>query len=233
MFNLEILKKMSDEKIQKILKSKTLEEIVVLMHFVDSNIRDKFFKNMSKNASEKIEERLAILGDIKFPEAEKILKSVVDFAGSLTSKKNIKIALASDHAGYDLKEAIKPFLTDYEVIDFGTNSTDSMDYPDTGFKAAEAVSKGECEKGIIICGSGIGMSIVANKVKNIRAALCHCTDFSKLSRMHNDANVLVMPGRFVSKYLAKDIIDIFFKTKFEGGRHQRRIDKISNYENKN
>lgn len=233
MFNLEILKKMSDEKIQKILKSKTLEEIVVLMHFVDDNVRDKFFKNMSKNASEKVEERLAMLGNIKLPEAEKILKSVVDFAGSLLPKKNIKIALASDHAGYDLKEAIKPFLTDYEVVDFGTDSTDSMDYPDTGFKAAEAVSSGECDKGIIICGSGIGMSIVANKVKNIRAALCHCTDFSKLSRMHNDANVLVMPGRFVSKYLAKDIIDIFFNTKFEGGRHQRRIDKISNYENKN
>ena len=231
MLSFEVLKKMSDEKIQKILKSKTLEEMVVLLHFVDSKIRDKFLQNMSKKAASKVEERLAMLGDIKFSEAEKVLKNVLNLAESMISKKKIKVALASDHAGYDLKEAIKPFLSDYEVIDFGTNSTESMDYPDTGFKAAEAVSNGECERGIIICGSGIGMSIVANKVKNIRAALCHCTDFSRLSRMHNDANVLIMPGRFVSKYLAKDIVDIFFKTKFEGGRHQRRIDKITNYEN--
>ena len=142
----------------------------------------------------------------------------------------MKIALASDHAGYELKEAIKDFLTEYEVIDFGTDSTESMDYPDTGFKAAEAVSNGKCERGILICGSGLGMSIVANKVKEIRAALCHSVELARLSRQHNDANILVLQGRFISHNLAKKIIKVWFSTKFDGGRHQRRIDKISRYE---
>ena len=118
----------------------------------------------------------------------------------------MKIALASDHAGYKLKEAIKEYLTEYEVIDFGTNSTESMDYPDTGFKAAETVAKGKCERGILICGSGLGMSIVANKVKGIRAALCNSVELARLSRQHNDANILVLQGRFISKKQAGDII---------------------------
>jgi len=143
----------------------------------------------------------------------------------------MKIALASDHAGYELKEAIKEYLTAYEVIDYGTFSLESMDYPDTGFKAAEAVSNGECDRGILICGSGIGMSIVANKVKGIRAALCVSTEFATLSRKHNDANILVLPGRFVSRHFAGEIIRVWFSTEFEGDRHQRRLDKISKYEN--
>ena len=143
----------------------------------------------------------------------------------------MKIALASDHAGYELKEAIKEYLTAYEVIDYGTFSLESMDYPDTGFKAAEAVSNGECDRGILICGSGIGMSIVANKVKGIRAALCVSTEFATLSRKHNDANILVLPGRFVSRHFAGEIIRIWFSAEFEGDRHQRRLDKISKYEN--
>ena len=142
----------------------------------------------------------------------------------------MKIALASDHAGFELKETIKDFLTEYEVIDFGTHSTESMDYPDTGFKAAEAVAKGDCERGILICGSGLGMSIVANKVKGIRAALCNLVELARLSRQHNDANILVLQGRFISHNLVKNIIKAWFSTEFGGGRHQRRIDKISRYE---
>ncbi len=143
---------------------------------------------------------------------------------------NLKIALAADHAGYELKEAIKDFLTAYKVIDFGTHSTESMDYPDTGFKAAEAVAKGDCEKGILICGSGLGMSIVANKVKGIRATLCNSAKLARLSRQHNDANILVLQGRFISKKQAGDIISVWLSTEFDGGRHIQRIEKIKKYE---
>ena len=142
----------------------------------------------------------------------------------------MKIALASDHAGFELKESIKKMITKHEIIDFGPPNSKSMDYPDTGFKAAEAVANGTCERGIVICGSGIGMSIVANKVTGIRAALCQTKEFAILSRKHNNANVLALSGRFISKYLAKEIIDVWLKTKFEGGRHKRRIDKITKYE---
>ena len=142
----------------------------------------------------------------------------------------MKIAIASDHAGFDLKEKIKELLTEHEVVDYGTENTDSMDYPDTGLEAAEAVANGICERGILICGSGLGMSIVANKVPGIRATLCQTKEFAELSRMHNDSNILVLSGRFISKYLAKEIIDVWFNTEFEGGRHQKRLDKISNYE---
>jgi ribose 5-phosphate isomerase B len=105
-----------------------------------------------------------------------------------------------------------------------------MDYPDTGFKSAEAVSNGDCERGILICGSGLGMSIVANKVPGIRAALCQTKQFAELSRRHNDSNILILSGRFISEYLAKEIMDVWFNTEFEGGRHQKRLDKISDYE---
>jgi len=138
----------------------------------------------------------------------------------------MKIALASDHAGFDLKEDIKDFLEDHEVVDFGTKTADSMDYPDTGFPASQAVASGQCDRGILICGSGIGMSIVANKVPGIRAALCQTVQFAELSRKHNNANILVLSGRFISKYLAKDIINAWLTTDFEGGRHQKRLDKI-------
>ena len=142
----------------------------------------------------------------------------------------MKIAIASDHAGYELKETIKNFLIEYEVTDFGTYSIESMDYPDTGFKAAESVAKGDSDIGILICGSGLGMSIVANKVKGIRAALCNSVELARLSRKHNDANILVLQGRFISRSLAKKIIKVWLYTEFEGGRHQRRLDKISRYE---
>ncbi len=142
----------------------------------------------------------------------------------------MKIALASDHAGYELKEAIKEYLSEHEIVDFGTHSLESMDYPDTGFKAAEEVSKGNCDRGILVCGSGLGMSIVANKVKGIRAALCDSIQLARLSREHNDANVLILQGRLISKYLAKEIIETWLSTKFSEGRHTQRINKIKKYE---
>ena len=138
----------------------------------------------------------------------------------------MKIAIASDHAGFCLKEEIKQAYPDLEWQDFGAHSTESMDYPDTGFPASEAVADGTCEKGILICGSGIGMSIVANKVKGIRAALCSTPEIAVLSRQHNNANILVLAGRFTPTPLALEIVKVWLSTSFEGGRHQARIDKI-------
>ncbi|PKN77945.1 MAG: ribose 5-phosphate isomerase B [Candidatus Cloacimonetes bacterium HGW-Cloacimonetes-1] len=138
----------------------------------------------------------------------------------------MKIAIASDHAGFELKEQIKLVFSELDFEDFGTDSQKSMDYPDTGRPASEAVASGACAKGILICGSGIGMSITANKVKGIRAALCFNPDFARLSRMHNDSNILVLPGRFIATAYAVDIIKVWLETPFEGGRHQYRIDKI-------
>ncbi|MBN1327555.1 MAG: ribose 5-phosphate isomerase B [Candidatus Cloacimonetes bacterium] len=142
----------------------------------------------------------------------------------------MKIALASDHAGFELKEAVKHLLNDHEVTDFGTDSSAPSDYPDAGFIAAQAVASGRCDRGILICGSGIGMSIVANKVRGIRAALCHTPLIAGLSRKHNNANVLVLAGRFTASWLAGEIIKTWLNTDFEGGRHQLRIDKIKEEE---
>ncbi len=142
----------------------------------------------------------------------------------------MRIALASDHAGYKLKQELLSYLSDFKVVDFGTDSSQSMDYPDIGFAAAEAVAKGECDRGIAICGSGIGMSIVTNKVKGVRAALCTSETIARLSRQHNDTNILILPGRFISFEEAKKIVDTWLNTKFDGGRHQRRLNKIKKYE---
>ena len=142
----------------------------------------------------------------------------------------MRIALASDHAGYKLKQELISHLSDFKVVDFGTDSSQSMDYPDIGFAAAEAVSQGECDRGILICGSGIGMSIVSNKVKGVRAALCTSETIARLSRQHNDTNILILPGRFISFEEAKKIVDTWLNTKFDGGRHQRRLNKIKKYE---
>lgn len=138
----------------------------------------------------------------------------------------MKIAIASDHAGYELKEAIKTAFPEYEFEDFGTHSVDSMDYPDTGAPAAKAVASGKANRGILICGSGIGMSITANKVKGVRAALCTNTDVARLSRIHNDANVLCLAGRFTAVPYALQIVNNWLHSSFEGGRHQSRIQKI-------
>ena len=138
----------------------------------------------------------------------------------------MKLSIASDHAGFCLKEDIKQAHPEIEWQDFGAFSEDAVDYPDTGTPAAQAVLSGECEKGILICGSGIGMSIVANRLKGIRAALCCMPEIARLSRLHNDANVLVLAGRFTPTSTALDILKVWLETTFEGGRHQRRVDKI-------
>ena len=137
------------------------------------------------------------------------------------------IALASDHAGFELKEAIKKYLVDnnYDIMDFGTNSPASVDYPTFGRMAAEAVASGECDKGIV-CGTGIGISIVANKVKGIRCALCTDEFTAEMSRKHNDANMLAMGARVVEEAKALKMVEIWLNTECEEGRHRRRIDMI-------
>ncbi len=139
-----------------------------------------------------------------------------------------QIGLASDHAGFELKQYVKQWLEakGWEYKDFGTYSTDSCDYPDYAHPLARAVEAGECYPGIAICGSGEGISMTLNKHQGIRAALCWTAEITRLSRQHNDANVLVMPGRFISTDTAEAILTEFFGTGFEGGRHQGRIDKI-------
>jgi len=138
------------------------------------------------------------------------------------------IAIASDHAGYDLKTEIRPFLEQIglDVEDFGTYKNEAVDYPDYGILAARAVAQKKADLGIIMCGSGIGMSIVANKVEGIRAALCCTAEMAEMSRKHNDANILVLGGRMIDFDEAKKAVDVWLKTAFEGGRHLRRINKI-------
>ena len=138
------------------------------------------------------------------------------------------IALASDHAGFAYKEKTRALLTDMALpfLDFGAHSEESSDYPDYAHTASLAISSGECDRGIFICGSGIGMSIVANKHTGIRAAACETVEAAELSRKHNDANVLCLGERLVSWDEAQAIIRIFLKTDFEGGRHERRVAKI-------
>jgi ribose 5-phosphate isomerase B len=138
------------------------------------------------------------------------------------------IGLCNDHAGYELKELIKQYLDKKGIAykDYGTFSTDSCDYPDFAHDMAYAQEKGEVSKGIAVCGSGNGISMTLNKHQKIRAALCWNAEIASLARAHNDANVLVMPGRFISTEEATTIMDSFFQTEYEGGRHQKRIDKI-------
>ena len=144
----------------------------------------------------------------------------------------MKIAIGSDHAGLSLKKNILELLKilNVDYIDFGTNNTDSVDYPDFGKKVSELVSSGKIEKGILICGTGIGMSIVANKFPNVRAALCNDLFTAKMSRLHNDANMLVMGGRIVGADLAKEIAKTWLTTPFEGERHLKRLIKIKSIE---
>ncbi len=144
----------------------------------------------------------------------------------------MQIGLACDHGGFELKEELKAFLRSVgtEPIDMGTFSEDSVDYPDFGILLAEKISRGELKKGILICGTGIGMSIVANKFKGVRAALVNDLFSSRFSREHTDANVLVIGGRVVGRELAKEIVRVWLDTPFAGGRHQRRIDKIEELE---
>lgn len=139
-----------------------------------------------------------------------------------------QIGLASDHAGYDLKQYVKQYLDEKGITykDYGTYSTDSCDYPDFAHALAHGMEQGEAEKGIAICGSGEGISMTLNKHQSIRAALVWIPEIAHMTRQHNDANVLVMPGRYIDTDTARQIMDEFFNTPFEGGRHVRRIEKI-------
>ena len=139
-----------------------------------------------------------------------------------------KIAIACDHAGFEYKEIIKKHLEGkFEVEDFGTFSPDSVDYPDFVHPAADSIEQGRNELGILICGSGEGVAITANKHQKIRCALCWMPELASLSRQHNNANMIALPARFIASQLATDIVDTFLKTPFEGGRHQNRVEKIS------
>jgi len=138
------------------------------------------------------------------------------------------IGLASDHAGFALKQHVKEYLEErgYDYKDYGTYSEASCDYPDFGHALAKGIEEGECEKGIAICGSGEGISMTLNKHQGIRAALCWIPEIAHLARLHNDTNVLVMPGRFITNEEADAIMDEYLSTDFEGGRHARRVAKI-------
>ncbi|MBI2914335.1 MAG: ribose 5-phosphate isomerase B [Firmicutes bacterium] len=144
----------------------------------------------------------------------------------------MRIAIGADHAAFRLKTELKSLLDDlgHEVQDFGTYTEDPVDYPDIAGQVAEAVAGGECERGILVCGTGIGMCIAANKVRGIRAAQCHDTLSARLSREHNDANVLTMGARVIGTGLAREILDIWLATPFAGGRHERRVRKIGGIE---
>lgn len=145
----------------------------------------------------------------------------------------MKIAIGSDHGGLELKEEIRKHLEDkgIDIKDFGTYSDDSVDYPDFGKKVSQSVANGEYDRGIVVCGTGIGISIACNKVKGIRCALCSDTYSAKMASMHNNANVIALGGRVIGKDLAKEIVDSFLKAEFQGGRHERRVNKIIDIEN--
>ena len=144
----------------------------------------------------------------------------------------MKIALASDHAGFRLKEAVKEFLhnSGHLTADYGTDSENSMDYPDTAHPAIQSVLSGENECAILICGTGQGMQLVANKYPGIRAALCWSAEIARLARLHNDANILTMPGRFIDIETGIEITRNWLDTPFEGGRHTRRVEKIEKHD---
>lgn len=142
-------------------------------------------------------------------------------------KEGLKIAIGADHAGFDLKEELRASLEGAEVKDYGTYSSESADYPDFAHPVASAVENGEADFGILICGSANGVAITANKHQGIRAALCWKPEVAEPARSHNNANIVCIPARHVTVNEAKEILNVFFNTEFEGGRHARRVDKIS------
>lgn len=146
----------------------------------------------------------------------------------------MKIAVGSDHRGFPLKERLKAMLAagGHEIIDAGCTSTQPADYPDYAFPVGEMVARGAANRGILICGSGIGMSIAANKVKGVRAALCRTVDDARMTRMHNDSNVLTLSERSLDDPALAELVTVWLTTPFDGGRHQRRVEKISAYESK-
>ncbi len=138
------------------------------------------------------------------------------------------VAIAADHAGFELKSALEEEIRalGYEVLDLGTNSSESVDYPDFGHRLARALTDGAADRGVLVCGSGIGISIAANRHPGVRAAVCHDTVSARLSRLHNDANALALGSRLIGVEVAKDCVRTFLTTEFEGGRHARRVAKI-------
>ena len=141
----------------------------------------------------------------------------------------MKLAIGADHAGFSLKEKLKKYLAEngHEVKDFGCHSEQSVDYPDFAHPVANAVEKKEADFGLLMCGSGNGINMTANKHAGIRSALCWAPEIAKLARQHNDANILTLPARFIEEAEAKKCVDVFLSTPFEGGRHQGRVNKIS------
>ncbi|HRH02281.1 MAG TPA: ribose 5-phosphate isomerase B [Bacteroidia bacterium] len=141
----------------------------------------------------------------------------------------MKIAIGADHAGYNLKEQLIPVLKglNCDIIDVGTHSAESVDYPDFAHPVAKSVEEKECAFGILICGSGNGVNITANKHQGIRSALCWNVEISKLARQHNDANIIALPARYIGFKEASEMVEVFISTPFEGGRHSKRVDKIS------
>jgi ribose 5-phosphate isomerase B len=150
----------------------------------------------------------------------------------MADKGTDRIVIASDHAGRELKEDLLGFLRDLgiETLDMGTDGDESVDYPDYGIPVAEKVSKGEVSRGVLICGTGVGMSIVANKFRKVRAALVNDVFSARMAKEHNDANILVIGGRVVGKGLAREMVRVWLDAEFASGRHQRRLDKISDIE---
>jgi len=141
----------------------------------------------------------------------------------------MRVFLGSDHAGFEMKEALKPYFDrkGIELTDVGPDTDDSVDYPDFAASVAHAVAEGRADLGVLVCGSGIGMSMAANKVPGVRAAMVTDPELARMMRLHNDANIITLGGRYIPLQLAEEILDAFFDTEFEGGRHQRRIDKIA------
>lgn len=168
---------------------------------------------------------LLINSDCNLPMTTFLCKLLIYNEGEV---KNMKVIIASDHGGFNLKNSIVRKLQDtgVDITDFGPDSDASVDYPDFARPVAEKVASGEYDRGILICGTGIGMSITANKVKNIRCALVHDTFSAKATRAHNDSNMLAMGERVIGPGLADDIVDIWLDTEYEGGRHERRVCKI-------
>ena len=142
-------------------------------------------------------------------------------------KAGLKIAIGSDHAGFEYKQALAENLKAYNVKDFGTYTTDSVDYPDFAHPVARAVESGETDFGVLVCGSANGVAITANKHQDIRAAICWNEELAALARQHNNANVVCIPARFISLDMAKKIVDVFLATEFEGGRHAGRVGKMT------
>ncbi len=143
------------------------------------------------------------------------------------------VLLGSDHAGFEMKEALKPYFEQrgFEVSDVGPSSEDSVDYPDYAEKVARGVAESDSDLGVLVCGSGIGVAIAANKIPGVRASVITDPELAKMFRQHNNGNVITLGGRYIPLQLAREILDAFFDTEFEGGRHQRRIDKITALEN--